>query len=252
MNEQASGRWSADESGGDDCRVARLILVRHGESEWNAEGRIQGQGGTGLSARGEAQAVEVAEHLAVTYPDPHLVVSSDQERVVQTSQPYLSRTGRTAEFDKRLREIDSGVWTGLLTTEVAERYPDQIAAVRRGEDIARGGGENFAAMRSRVAEALHDLARLARTHVGPGETMTAIVFTHGGPIRVAVADALGLPPNGHRLLDPPRNCSVTILNADVGNLDDETGRFRLEGYNSTGFIVTPSGKTSYDAVGERR
>ncbi|WP_165367732.1 histidine phosphatase family protein [Phytoactinopolyspora endophytica] len=251
MSEQTSGPWAVDETARDEYRVARLILVRHGESFWNAEGRIQGQGGTGLSARGEAQAAEVANHLIATYPDPHVVFSSDQERVVQTSEPYLSRTGGSAELDKRLREIDTGDWTGLLTTEAAERFPDQIAAVRRGEDIARGGGETFADMRTRVGETLRDIASSAGKYVPVRETMTAIVFTHGGPIRVAVAEALGLPPNGHRLLDSPHNCSVTVLSAEVSS-DGSVGVFRLAGYNGIGYGRTPSAETSYDALGERR
>ncbi|NED98207.1 histidine phosphatase family protein [Phytoactinopolyspora alkaliphila] len=244
-----NGRWAADEPNEDTWRTAQLVLVRHGESWWNAEGRVQGQGGTGLSDRGHTQAADVADHLLATYPQPASVFSSDLERVTQTAQPYLDRAGRVAELDKRLREIDSGEWTGLLTSEVAVRFPEQIAAVRRGEDIPRGSGENFAAMRARVAEALRDIARRTVDGAEPAGQATAIVFTHGGPIRVATAEALQLPPGGHRLLDPPDNCSVTVLAVPVGQTG-EVGQFRLSGYNADHLTRTEATKNSQDAVGE--
>ncbi|AYY14108.1 histidine phosphatase family protein [Actinobacteria bacterium YIM 96077] len=211
-------------------REARLVLIRHGESEWNAEGRIQGQHGTGLSARGRAQAEDVATYLTAAFPDPVLVVASDLERVTQTAAPYVSSTGATVEVDKRLREIDTGAWSGLIGAEVAERFPDEIAAVRRGEDIPRGGGERFADLRVRVAEALHDLARQASADANAGATPTALIFTHGGPIRVSVAAALDLPEGGHQLLDPPENCSVTVLTFVLDESGD-VAAIRLGNYN---------------------
>lgn len=90
-----SERQPAAEPSPDKRREARLVLIRHGESIWNGRGRVQGQLGTGLSATGRKQAEAVAAQLLATYPNPAKVFSSDLERVVQTAEPYLSRTGHT-------------------------------------------------------------------------------------------------------------------------------------------------------------
>ncbi|WP_162449418.1 histidine phosphatase family protein [Phytoactinopolyspora mesophila] len=246
-----SGRWAVDEPQFETWREAQLILIRHGESHWNAEGRVQGQLGTGLTPLGHTQAAAVSRHLHATYPKPALVFSSDLERVMQTSAPYLSRTGYPVELDKRLREIDCGAWSGLLREDVLERFPEEIAAIQAGEDVRRGGGENFAAMRARVGEALRDIAELTVRGIPPENTATALVFTHGGPVRVATAEALDLPPDGHRLLEPPDNCSVTILNMTV-DPDGEVTAIRLGGYNSVFFSSVDATTHSADAVGERQ
>jgi glucosyl-3-phosphoglycerate phosphatase len=82
-------------------------------------------------------------------------------------------------------------------------------------------------------------------------TVSAVVVTHGGPIRVATAEALELPPGGHRLLDPPDNCSVTVLATTVGSTG-EVGPIRLTEYNGVHLARTESTKHSQDAVGEQR
>lgn len=206
-----NARWLVDDPAVPQWRRVRFVLVRHGESTWNAEGRIQGQQCSGLSALGHVQAHDAAAHLARVHPEPDVVAASDLPRVRQTAQPYLAAVGATGTEDPRLREIDNGVWSGRTTADVVADHPDEIAAIRRGEDIPRGGGETFAQMRARVDAALADLARRAVDVVAEHETMTAVVFTHGGPIRVGVAAALGFPAGGHRLLDTPDNASITEL-----------------------------------------
>lgn len=207
----------------DGAQRVRLVLVRHGESTWNAQGRIQGQLGPGLSGRGRDQAATVARWLGERYPRPGAVAVSDLPRVTETAAAYLDLAPSDLVTDPRLREIDNGDWSGRTTAEVAAAHPEQIAAIRRGEDIPRGGGETFAQLTARVDAALRDLAgRVA----GP----VALVFTHGGPIRVAVAAALGLPAGGHALLEPPGNCSVTELSVLVGP-DGTTLARTLAGYN---------------------
>ena len=179
----------------------RVVLVRHGESQWNAEGRLQGQGGTHLSALGERQAIATADHLAQRYPTVH-AVRSDLERVVQTAAPWEARVAAQVTVDVRWREIDVGSWSGLTWAEVEATDPETLAAWRAGTDVRRGGGETFAELRARTVEALHALV---------GQADTVIVFTHGGCIRLGVAAMLGLPLMGERALGPVGNCSVTEL-----------------------------------------
>jgi probable phosphoglycerate mutase len=222
--------------------MTELVLLRHGESLWNAEHRYQGQLGTGLSARGRQQAKEAADYLQSLQIDA--VVASDLQRVTETLQPYLdTRDDVPVRIDARWREIDVGTWGGRTFADVYADEPDVVEAFARGEDVARGGGETFAQLRTRVWAAAR---AIARTHVEPiaradvertacadveptdpgdggdadagvraaGRARRVLVVTHGGPIRVAAASALQLPAGAEMLLDPPVNCSLTTLRLD--------------------------------------
>lgn len=143
------------------------------------------------------------------------MVRSDLQRVVETAAPWEQSFGGDIVVDKGLRELDVGTWSGLTWDEVEQRQPGARAAWRSGEDFRRGGGETFAELRKRVWGVVQDLASGASP---------VIVFTHGGPIRVAVAAALELPPLGERRLVAVANCSVTELRFDVRGV-------RLAAYN---------------------
>lgn len=208
----------------------RLVLVRHGESAWNVEGRFEGQSGSSLSARGHEQARCLAEVLARTVPRIDLTLASDLERVRETVKPFVELTGAKVTVDQRLREIDTGTWSGRSFEEIAQEWPDILLAVQRGEDVRRGGGETFVELRARVAEAIADICRVAPNRVGEDALLTAVVFTHGGPIRVAAAEALGLANGGHRRLSPPANCSLSVLDALVDG-NGERREMRLAAYN---------------------
>lgn len=185
--------------------MTELVLLRHGESVWNAEHRYQGQQGTGLSALGRQQAKAAAEYLQSL--DIDAVVASDLQRVTETLQPCLDSLDHLeVSVDKRWREIDVGTWGGRMIADVAAEEPDVVEAFARGEDVARGGGETFRQLRARVWEAAQDVTRSGVRRV--------LVVTHGGPIRVAAAAALQLPAGAEMLLDPPGNCSLTTLRLD--------------------------------------
>jgi glucosyl-3-phosphoglycerate phosphatase len=212
----------------DDWHAVRVVLVRHGESRGNAAARFEGQTGPGLTPRGHAQARAIAAGLD-RYGLPDLVIASDLIRVSETAAPYLARTGLPARIDARWREAAVGSWSGRSFAEIAAEFPDAIRALRRGEDVRRGGGETFAEVRARVAAALDDaMAPFAGTPAGGRHTV--IVFTHGGPIRVATAEAMGLPAGGHLGLDAPTNCSATELEFVLGG--DGSRRARLVAYNT--------------------
>ncbi|PRX64865.1 putative phosphoglycerate mutase [Nonomuraea fuscirosea] len=187
----------------------RLVLVRHGESVWNVEERYQGQSDSGLTATGREQAEVAAAALLARFGPPDLVVASDLPRARDTANAYLRHFDLEARLDARLREADIGSWAGRPFTEIAAEYPDVLAAVGRGEDVRRGGGETFAELRRRVWQALVDAAALAAGDVAGDATV--MVFTHGGPIRVAAAAALRLPVPGHLSFAPPVNTSLTVI-----------------------------------------
>lgn len=185
--------------------MTRLLLVRHAESEWNAARIFQGQQGPGLSERGRTQAEVTAAFLAATEPDTALLAHSDLPRVVETAAATVEALPAVPVVaDERLREIDVGHWSGRTLADVQAAYPEAYAAWRRGEDTDDCPGETFAAVRERVAGALADLC--AKVPDG-----TVLAFTHGGPIRVALAIALDLPPGGEARLAPVPNCSISEL-----------------------------------------
>ena len=186
---------------------ARLVLVRHGESRWNVEERYQGQADSGLTPNGVAQADAVAAVLRSRFGTPELVVTSDLPRARDTARAYLRGLGPKldAKQDARLREVDVGTWAGRTFAEIAAEHPDELAAVNRGVDVRRGGGETFAEMRERVWQALTEAAAAVR------EGATVVVFTHGGAIRVAAAAASGVPAPGHVGFAPPVNVSLTVI-----------------------------------------
>lgn len=202
-----------------------VVLVRHGESAWNAEGRLQGQGGTGLSDLGRSQADATAAYLCARYPDVAAAVGSDQRRAVQTAAPWAAASGMAVVTDPRWREIDVGTWSGLTWAEVEQADPETLQAWRSGQDVRRGGGETFAELRSRVWEVVQE-----RRDAGG----TIIVFTHGGAIRLGVAEALGLPVMGEHALGPVANCGVTelVFDARGWHLSAYNVRDHLNGVNS--------------------
>jgi broad specificity phosphatase PhoE len=223
------GRSLLDEPLVPDARVVRIVLVRHGESTWNVESRFEGHSGAGLSDAGRKQARCAAEALARMRPAIRLAVASDLRRVQETVKPFVELTGLPVTADIRLREIDSGTWSGRTFEEMARISPDTFLALRQGEDVRRGGGETFEELRRRVTAVIAEIARSPLNGGEDGGAVTAVVFTHGGPIRVAAAEALGLPTGAHRRLTPPANCSMTELEVLVAA--DGSCEMKLVSYN---------------------
>lgn len=211
-----------------------LHLVRHAESRWNVELRYQGQQDSGLTERGVEQAADLAGWLAEQLGPVTRVVASDLPRARDTAAPFASYVGASVRLDARLRELDVGTWSGRLFTELADAEPEVVDALASGEDVPRGGGETFAEARVRVSASLEDLAPQGLSDDLPHEA--TVVFTHGGPIRVATAEALELPSPGHQRIGPPANCSVS-------NFERIDGRWRLLGYNRLTVVDAVQGPT---------
>lgn len=162
--------------------MTRLFLVRHAESEWNAEGRWQGQANPGLSVRGLLEAERAAAHLR---GEIARIVSSDLRRAADTA--YI--IGRVLnihpiDLDEGLREIDVGEWSGLTSAEIEERWPGAIERWRTGGYVAKGG-EDRTAFRERILSAVG--AQASRVD-GP-----LLVVTHGAAIGV-IERHLGVHP----------------------------------------------------------
>lgn len=162
--------------------AGRLLLVRHAESEWNAQGRWQGQADPGLSARGREQARALAAALAAEALD--VLIASDLARAAETARIVADVLGLEPCFDRRLREHDVGAWSGLTHAEIASRWPEDYARFRSGDaDLRFGGGESRRELAARVARAA---VELAAEH--PGRRLAFV--THGGWIRALVPGVL--------------------------------------------------------------
>jgi len=156
-----------------------LYLVRHGQTDWNAEHRLQGRADRPLNATGQLQAAAVAQRLA---SEPlEAIYSSDLARAMATAQAIAARHHLTVTLEPRLREISYGTWEGRTMAEIAQRYPSTLEAWRHGGYVPEEmGGEPEPAVASRVSALLEELANR------PSEERIALV-SHGACLRVLIA-----------------------------------------------------------------
>ncbi len=197
----------------------RLVLLRHGRTAWNEEGRAQGHADIELDDTGHAQAEVAARHLAVLAPDA--LWSSDLARARQTAD-YVARACRLATtYDRRLREFDVGERQGLTLDEFAERFPVEYSSWVRGDGLLPvKGGEVTEDVERRLVPALQEfLASLERGRTG-------LVVTHGAAMKVAVTGMLEWPRELSASLKGVENCAwITLEEIEHG------GRLRLAAYN---------------------
>ncbi len=183
--------------------VPRLVVWRHGRTEWNATGRFQGQLDPPLDAEGRAQAARTAPHLVAgaLAGATTAVVASDLVRAVDTARALTALLGVPLHLDERLREHGLGCWEGLTREDVADRYPGQYADWLAGRPVRGRGGEEDTAV---VARALAALADLPPVDV-------AVVVTHGGTAGRLVEALLELGPQHRRVFGPLANCGWSEL-----------------------------------------
>jgi probable phosphoglycerate mutase len=185
--------------------VTRLILWRHGETEWNEIDRVQGQTDVILTERGRAQAEAAAKRLLGLHPDA--LISSDLKRTAETAAALAALTGLRVELDARLRERYYGEWQGRTLTEIAERWPREYARWRAGDPSPGCGVEHIDELAKRVTAALGDIVERF-----PGSTV--VVTTHGGAARTGCAGMLGWPPDVAQMLAGLYNCHWVDLRLD--------------------------------------
>jgi len=162
-----------------------LILVRHGQTVANAEGRLAGRGETPLTPLGEVQAAAVASAVLRSASGPLRVVTSPLKRARATAAAF----GLPMEVDARWVELDYGSWDGLVDDDVPAA---DWVYWREHPDWAPPGGESLVALGERVRSACEELA--AQEAEGTGDARDVVVVSHVSPIKAAVAWALGVDP----------------------------------------------------------
>jgi probable phosphoglycerate mutase len=180
----------------------RILAIRHGQTAWNADSRIQGHTDIELDALGHWQ----AERLALALGDEQLDVlySSDLARARQTAAPLAARKKLALRIDPGLRERGFGEFEGLSFKQIEQRWPEQAAAWRqRDPDFGARGGEVLRDFRERVVAAV---TRLAQSHRG----QSIALVTHGGVLDLLYREATRVA------LDAPRTWQLS--NAGINRL----------------------------------
>lgn len=190
--------------------MTKVLLVRHGATEWNIHKRAQGQADIPLTDKGKEQAVDAARQLA-KFP-VRAIFSSDLSRARDTAQEIAKVHGLPVVEDDRFREIDQGEWTGLATEEIAARWPELWGPARHYN--ARPGGETPQQVRERALAALRDA-------VAAHPEGTIVVVSHGGTIRWLAAETLGYDDKHSARLRGVGNGGVLCITAvvDDGRLE---------------------------------
>lgn len=205
--------------------VTRFILVRHGETAWNREGRYQGQMDIPLNPLGMEQGRKVAEALKDVPIDS--CYASPLARSFDTATMCAERHGLPVHKDERLLEINHGEWEGLLASDVKERYPELLAAWHTTvTNVAMPGGEDIEAVRRRSMAALQDYTE---KHVG----QTLLVVAHDAVNKAVLCDILDVDLTHFWQMKQDNTC--------INVLEYQDGKWRLVLMNSTvhlGFLFS--------------
>ncbi|MBX0286980.1 histidine phosphatase family protein [Haloarcula salinisoli] len=190
--------------------MTTLLLVRHGETHWNREGRVQGWAATGLTDRGREQARALGAWLGGAHTVDR-VLSSDLERTRATTAAVRETADGlpSPAFDPSLRERGFGVYQGFLAEEMADRFPDHDRSksfLTLAVDPLNG--ESVTDFRDRVERAWDGLTDT----VADGET--AVAVTHGGVLKLVRAILTARDPQATLAQSSPPNCSVTEVGLD--------------------------------------
>ena len=188
--------------------VTTLLLVRHGETDWNREGRWQGHSDTHLNEIGREQSERVAREL----DGVGVMYASDLARARETADIIARRLDLPVRLDARLRERFFGAWEGLTAAEIETDFRDAQLRWLAGEGPGADDAEPFEAFGRRVEAALEEILE---RH--PDETV--LIVAHGGTIRVIHAFASGLDyVRDHRSIPGVPNCVVARYGVAEGRL----------------------------------
>lgn len=199
----------------------KIILIRHGETTWNIEGRYQGQEDTPLSERGLKQGHLLAEGLRNIPID--VCISSPLQRSYQTCKFCADLHNLPVIKDDRLTEINHGSWEGVLASDIAKRYPQEFAQWHTQPQLVQmpDGGENLEAVRKRARAAFDEYA-------AKYEGKTVLVAAHDAVNKAIICDLLGLDMSHFWQIKQDNTC--------INVLEYKEGTWRIVLLNSTNHL----------------
>ncbi|WP_028479632.1 histidine phosphatase family protein [Nocardia sp. CNY236] len=209
--------------------VRTLILLRHGQTEWNATDRMQGQIDTDLTELGRRQAKEVARELVSR--NVIAIVSSDLRRAWYTATTLADHTGHAVVADSRLRETNLGDWEGSTHLEVDADYPGARMAWRLDASYVPPNGESKLEVGARSLPVVREL--LVERQDWPGRAV--ILVAHGGLIAALTAALLDLPPHSWPVLGGLANTSWVQLSSHGPSIDQPG--WRLDVWNAAAKVA---------------
>lgn len=214
----------------------RVVFWRHGQTEWNVEGRFQGTTDIDLDDVGRGQAAGAAPALASM--NPGAIVSSDLKRAMDTAAALAELTGLPVIPEVGLRETYGGQWQGLTRPQILARDEDLLLRWIAGHDVAPADGEYRGEVVKRVVAAVE--AHLQDVPEGG----TLVIVSHGGAIRAGIGGLLGLAPEQWTALGVIANAAWSVL-GQMTLPPAEDGppitRWRLLEYNATSVPVEAIG-----------
>ena len=191
--------------------TTELLVIRHGETTWNSDGRQQGHLDSPLSALGLRQARAIADRLADERFD--VLYSSDLERALRTAECIVAHHDHAIRTDARLRERHLGIFQGLTLAEVAEKWPDVYARFASGDpDYEIPDGESLRQRYERMVAGVRDIAA-----AHPGQRV--VIVAHGGVLDSLFRCTLGIE------LDQPRRCK--LYNASINTVFVDEGAWMM-------------------------
>ena len=207
--------------------MTEIIIIRHGETEWNKTGRFQGHSDVPLSVEGRAQAEALGRNLALDHVDA--IYASDLIRAMETAAPLAARFGLTVTPDPLLRELNFGAWEGRSFNDVNAEHSDTMKRFYNDPEHADiPESEPFPVFQKRVAGRVREIVR---AHQGK----RIVIVSHGASIRILLADILAMPIRSI--------WHVSQLNTAVNKI-----RFEDDGFA----IVTLMNDTSHLRAGDVR
>ena len=200
--------------------TTRFIVVRHGQTAWNVQARIQGQGDSELTDEGRAQARALAQRLSRESFD--VLVSSDLGRAAATAEHIAGGCGKSVVLDARLRDRHFGVGEGMTYDEVDRAYPGAFARIRNVDpDFVIPGGESRRQFHDRVRTAFDSIAA---THEGK----SVVVVTHGGVLATFFRHVHDIPLD---IAHP-----IAITNASYNVLHHDGSRWSVETWSDSAHL----------------
>jgi len=198
----------------------QLIAIRHGETEWNSQGRFQGHLNSVLNRAGQAQAEALGEYLVRERFD--LLLSSDLGRALETASAIAMRTGHEIVVEPRLRERRMGIFQGLTPDEAQARYPEAYARFRSHDpDYVIPEGEST---RQLFERSVACFTELAERHAG----LTLATVTHGGVLAMLYRHARAMP------LEAPRD--FPLHNTGINRFRHRLGAWQLQSWGEVGHL----------------